>query len=107
MVKTREAGNAANRAIYLAIGANTEGQNGGAGPVDGRHRRRQVLAVGGDRTEESRGAGHPHCLRRWAEGLSRGDPSRVPAGRGAALYRSFGTQQPELCQLESAQGSGS
>ena len=39
MVKTREAGSAANRAIYLVIGVNTEGQKEVLGC--GRHRRKE------------------------------------------------------------------
>ena len=39
MVKTREAGSAANRAIYLAIGVNIEGRKEKLGC--GRHRRKE------------------------------------------------------------------
>ena len=51
-VKIRDAGHVRNRAIYVAIGVNLQGQQRSAGAVDGRGRRRQVLAAGADRSEE-------------------------------------------------------
>ncbi len=72
MVKTREAGSAAKRAIYMAIGVNIDGQKAVLGrwtaPTEGA---KFWLSVVTD-IEEPRGRRHSDCLRGWAQGLSGG-----------------------------------
>ena len=72
MVKTREAGSAANRDHLPGHWCQYRGAKGSAGPVDGADRRGQVLVVGGDGIEESWCRGHPDCLRGWTQRLSGG-----------------------------------
>ena len=78
MVKTREAGSAANRDHLPGHWCQYRGAKGSAGLVDGTDRRGQVLALGGDGIKEPWRRRHSDCLRRWAQGVSGGYRSRVP-----------------------------
>ncbi|SOO32139.1 hypothetical protein XAP6164_810013 [Xanthomonas phaseoli pv. phaseoli] len=75
-------------------------REGSAGPMAGAGRGCQVLAASRDGATQPRGAGHLHCLRRWPEGVSRGDRGGVPADHRAAVHRAHGAAQPELRLVE-------
>jgi putative transposase len=53
-LKIRDEGTVKNKAVYLALGIRADGPQGSAGLVDRANRRREVLAEGVQRTEESR-----------------------------------------------------
>jgi putative transposase len=69
------------KAVYLALGINLAGEKEMLGLWIAQNGGCQVLAAGGDRTEEPWRAGHLHRLRGWPEGLPRGHRSGVPAHR--------------------------
>ena len=73
IVKSREAGPVKNKAVYLALGVNLQGEKRAAGSLDRGHRRRQVLAVGLYRVEEPRRSGWLYRLCRWAQGTTGSD----------------------------------
>src|SRR5919107_5170944 len=68
--------------------------------------RREILAAGGDDTEEPGRAGCVHRLCGWAEGPAAGDRDSVPESAGAVMHRAPGAELPELRLLEGTQGSG-
>ena len=72
-VKMRHEGRVENRAVYVAIGIDLEGQKDVLGLWTQRQRRRQVLAGRADGAEESRREGHADRLRGWAEGIPASD----------------------------------
>ncbi len=101
MVKVRDEGHIQNKAIYVVLGVNLEGQKEVLGLWVAQTRRREVLAAGADGVAEPRSEGHLHRLRGWAEGISGSHRSGVSAHRGAALHRASGAGFAELRALES------
>src|SRR5262249_33563817 len=66
-------------------------------------RRREVLASGAHRAQESRRARYFYRLRGRTERISRGDRNCVSQDRGAAVYRASGAGFAELRALETTQ----
>ena len=75
-VKIRDEGLVKNKAVYVALALNPDGEKEVLGPVDRADRRRQVLAQGHQRAEDARRQRHPDRRGRRAQGLSRGDHRR-------------------------------
>ncbi len=69
VVKIRDTGHVRNKAIYVVIGVNLQGQQGGAGAVGGSGRGSQVLAAGAHRVEEPGRGRCVHRLRGRTEGI--------------------------------------
>ena len=67
-----------------------------AGDVVSSHRGREVLDAGPDRAQAARRAGHPDLLRRRAQGVPRGDRSRLPRDGGADVHRAPDPHQPQI-----------
>ena len=78
MVKVRDEGHVQNKAIYVVLGVNLEGQKEvlGLWVADGRSK---VLAAGAHRVTEPRGEGYFDRLRGWVEGISGSHRSGVSA----------------------------
>jgi putative transposase len=78
-VKIRDEGMVRNKAIHIALGVRAAcpreggGCQGGAGPVAGAERGRQILAQGHERAAQPRHRRHPACRRRWLEGVPGSD----------------------------------
>jgi len=106
MVKVRDEGHVQNKAIYVVLGVNLEGEKEVLGLWVAQNARSQVLAAGTDGTEEPRGERYFHRLRGWAERISGSDRGGVSAHRGAALHRASGAGFAELRTLEIAQAGG-
>ena len=105
-VKIREGGQVANRAVYVALGINLEGEKDVLGlwvaDSEGAKFWLQVL------TElQNRGVEDVlfFCVD-GAGGLRRCDRSGLSAGDGTAVHRTFSTRESEICRLEAAQGGG-
>ena len=88
-VKIRDEGTVRNKAVYLALGMNTEGI-------------KEVLGLWVEQTEgakfwlrvmtelKNRGVGHSHRRRGRPQGLSRGYNQRIHPGPGPDLHRAYG-----------------
>ena len=104
-VKIRDDGGVSNKAVYLALGIQADGQ-------------RDVLGLWVEQTEgPSSGSrssmnsrpgvpGHPDRRGRRPEGPGRGHRHGLPAYDGADLHRASDPQQPGLRGLEGPQGRG-
>ena len=103
-VKIRDEGLVKNKAVYVALALNPDGEKEVLGPLDRADRRRQILAQGHQRPEDARRQRHPDRGGRWAQGLSRGDHLGLSADRGADLHRAPDPQQSGLRILEGPQG---
>ena len=103
VVKIREAGHVRNKAIYVAIGVNMQGQQRSPGPVGGPGGRSQVLAAGDYGVEESWSGRHLHRLRGRIEGIPGGDRDGVSASSGAVVSGASDTGLAELRIVEAAQ----
>jgi transposase-like protein len=105
MVKVRDEGHVQNKAIYVVLGVNLEGQKEVLGlwvaQTEG-----EVLAAGADRVAEPWGERYFHRLCGWVERISGSDRNGVSAHRGAALHRASGAGLAQLCSLETAQTGG-
>jgi len=106
MVKVRDEGHVQNKAIYVVLGVNLEGQKEVLGLWVAQNEGAKFLAAGTDGTEEPRGERYLHRLRGWAERISGSDRGGVSGHRGAALHRASGAGFAELRALESAQAGG-
>lgn len=99
-VKIRNDGVVSNKAVYLALGVQADGQ-------------RDVLDLWIEQTEgakfwlkveDPRLQRHPHRRRRRAQGLVGRDRCRVPSDHGADLHRAPDSQQPGLRRLQGPRG---
>ena len=106
MVKVRDEGHIQNKAIYVVLGVNLEGQKEVLGLWVAQTRRSEVLAAGADGVAEPWGEGHSHRLRGWAERISGSHRGDLSPDRSAALHRASGAGFAELCALENAQAGG-
>ena len=106
MVKVRDEGHIQNKAIYVVLGVNLEGQKEVLGlwvaQTEGAKFWLQVLT-------ELQNRGVKDILIACVDGL-KGFPEAIeaiyPADRGAALHRARGTGFAQLCALENAQAGG-
>src|SRR6266571_3038575 len=73
MVKVRDEGHIQNKAIYVVLGVNLEGQKEVLGLWGGADGRSEVLAASADGVAKPRGKGHPDRVRGWAERISGSD----------------------------------
>jgi putative transposase len=105
MVKVRDEGHVQNKAIYVVLGVNLEGQKEVLGlwvaQTEGAKFWLQVL------TEiQNRGVKDILIACVWVERISGSHRSGISADRGAALHRASGAGGAELCSLETAQTGG-
>lgn len=104
-VKVRDGAHIRNKAIYLAIGINVAGTKEVLGlwiaQTEGAKFWLQIV------TElKNRGvADNINRLCRWSQRLPGSYRDGLSAGASATLHRASGEAQPELCGLETAQGS--
>lgn len=68
VVKVRQNGSVINKAVFLALGINTEGQKELLGMWLAENEGK-VLAKRADGAEKPGPSGHPDCLCGWSEGL--------------------------------------
>ena len=106
VVKIGETGHVRNKAMYVVIGVNMQGNKEVLGLWAGQAEGSEVLAAGADRIEESGRGRHVHRLRGWAEGVSRIDCDSVSGSAGAVVHCAPGASIAELCFVETAQGGG-
>ena len=105
-VKIRDEGVVRSKAVYLALAMLPDGT-------------RDILGIWIEQTEgakfwlkvftdlKARGcAGHPHRRDRWPQGHAGSARGRVSGDDAPDLYRAFDSQQPGVCELETAQGAG-
>src|SRR6266487_2736306 len=97
-VKIRDEGMVKNKAVYVALALNPDGE-------------KEVLGLWIEQTEGAKfwlkdawPQRYPDRGGRWAQGLSRGDRLGLSADRGADLHRAPDPQQPGVCSLEGSQG---
>ena len=102
-VKVRDEGLVRNKAVHIALGVRADGAKEILGLWLEQNEGRQVLAAGHERAEEPRCRGRPARRRRRAQGLSRGDPGRLPGGDRPDLHRSSAAPQPRLRLLQGPQ----
>jgi len=83
--KVREGSGVVTRAVYNILGVPLEGKKELLGMYLSEGGGRKVLAGRIDRSEKPGNAGHPDCLRGWAERISRSHCCRLSKNRGAGL----------------------
>jgi putative transposase len=103
-VKIRGDGVVSNKAVYLALGIQADGQRDVLGLWIEQTEGGEVLAEGVQRTEDPRLPGHPDRRRGWPQGAGRGDRHGVPAHDSTNLHRASDPQQPGIRRLERPQG---
>src|SRR5580692_12337221 len=96
MVKVRDEGHIQNKAIYVVLGVNLEGQKEVLGLWTAQTEGAKFWLQGADGVAEPWGEVYFDCLRGWAEGISGSHRSGVSANRGAALHRASGASFAEL-----------
>jgi putative transposase len=104
MVKVRDEGHVQNKAIYVVLGVNLEGQKEVLGLWVAQ--RSEVLAASAHRATEPGCEGYFDRLRGRVERISGSHRSGVSADRGAALHRASGAGGAELRTLGTAETGG-
>ncbi|ESH57058.1 putative transposase [Salmonella enterica subsp. enterica serovar Choleraesuis str. 0006] len=89
VVKVRQNGSVINKAVFLALGINTEGQKELLG-MWLAEMKAKVLAKRADGAENPGRSGHPDCLCGWSEGLPGCDKQRLPAAPYPAVQYPHG-----------------
>src|SRR5690606_20601994 len=84
-VKIRSDGVVSNKAVYLALGIQADGQRDVLGLWIEQTEGAKVLAQGLQRAEDPWGSGHPDRRRGRPEGVGRGDQYRLSENRRANL----------------------
>ena len=87
IVKVRDGGAVRNKACYVAIGVNLDGERDVLGLWFQSSEGAKFWLAGPQRAEAARRPRRAHLLRRRPQGLPRGDRGGLPAGVGADLHR--------------------
>ena len=96
VLKIRDGGSVQRKALYLALGCHARRRPRRAGHVVPRHRGREVLDAGPQRSEDPRGPRHPDLLCRRPEGIPGGDRSDLPAHHRPNMHSPSDSLEPEI-----------
>ncbi|KNX84500.1 transposase, Mutator family protein [Yersinia pestis] len=100
VVKVRQNGSVINKAVFLALGINTEGQKELLGMWLAENEGAKFWLSVLTELKKSRSSGHSDCLRGWPEGVPGCDKQCLSADSHPAVHHPYGTQQPEICVME-------
>ncbi len=73
VVNVRENQRVLNKALYLVLAVDLNGQKDSASHVDRPNGGSEILALCADRVTEPWSQGHLHCVRGWTHWLTRSD----------------------------------
>jgi Transposase, Mutator family len=105
VVNVRENQRVLNKALYLVLAVDLNGQKDSAGHVDRPNRGSEILALRADRVAEPWGERHLHCLCGWAQRLTRSHRDGLSADAGTIVHGASDAQLAAL-RLTQAHESG-
>jgi putative transposase len=107
VVKVRENQRVLNKALYLALGVDMEGQKELLGMWMSQNEGARILAGGVHRTAKPWPQRYLHRLYGWTHRPSRSRRDTLPADARATLSGAYGAQLAQICLLQTSQRGGS
>jgi putative transposase len=106
VVKVRENQRVLNKALYLALGVDMEGQKELLGMWMSQNEGARILALGVHRTAEPWPQRHLHRVYGWTHRSSRSRGDTLSAHARPTVYGTYGAQLAQVCLLQTSQRGG-